>query len=85
MSDIEWPPLGSEWIWEKDKPSARSRVRVEAISISDGEKWVHARIVSKDAVCYSQVGGLWGNELDRWSEAATPAPPGRLDWETDGA
>lgn len=76
------PELGSEWVWEIGNPSARCRVRVERLDMHFGSHWVYARILTTDPANIAPVGNLWGNELDRWHEAVTPAPRDYFSWET---
>jgi hypothetical protein len=76
-----WPGLGSEWIWEKDNPHARCRVKVMKIGKAVGNEFVTAKVITRDPTGTTQVGTEFTNDLSRWREAVTPLPSWPYSWE----
>ena len=66
----EKPAAGSTWIWEPNKPHARERVRVVAVTWNGEEWWV--RTASRDN------GSEHLNDLSRFWEACWPDPDPNL-------
>ena len=69
------PAVGSQWVWEINKPHAIAVIEVtQVITNEDGETWVQSRILlGKQAMCSSTVvqdGYCW-NSLERFLEACS--------------
>jgi hypothetical protein len=76
-----WPPLGSEWIWDKDNPHARCRVKVTKIGKTVGNEFVTCKVITRDPTGTCKVGTECTNDLARWHEAVTPIPSWPYSWE----
>lgn len=76
-----WPQLGTEWIWEKDNPHGRCRVKVTKIGKAVGNEFVTSKVTTYDPAGTCVIGTECSNDLDHWHEAVTPIPDWPYSWE----
>jgi hypothetical protein len=69
---LRWlvPTVGSVWLWEPEKPHARTVLTVTKVEWKGEAVWVTAREAS---------GVEYPNELDRWVEATVLVRPAEGD------
>lgn len=71
--DAKVPKLGSRWVWEINKPSARAVIQVEGIIWNGEEWWVRTRSLLGDAYRFTPAwSNVCLNDLGRFWEAVTP-------------
>jgi hypothetical protein len=76
------PKVGTLWIWGIESPHGRQLVKVDEVFWNGEEWWVDCRVLAGSVPIGEQnfidESGVYGNELDRFWEAATPVG-GRVD------
>lgn len=81
LKEFQWPALGTEWIWMKDNPHARCRVKVTKIGKAVGNEFVTSKVTTYDPAGTCVIGTECSNDLDHWHEAVTPIPDWPYSWE----
>lgn len=69
------PMVGSRWVWEIDKPLARTLIEVAEVKWNGEEWWVKVTVLFGTEALYSDTvirEGEHLNDLSRFMEAVTP-------------
>jgi Protein of unknwon function (DUF3310) len=76
-----WPTPGTEWIWSRDLPPARCRVKVTKVSKANGNEFISVKVTTRDPNGMMAINQEWNVDFERWLEATTPIPDWPYSWE----